>query len=332
MKCTMGLEADMKNIQIAKGFAFGLPLALLALLSSGVAVAQAPAQEGVPVRITVTATSREKGQEPPRLAKEDFLVYQGHERRPVLSAASQQGADNKLDLYIVVDEAIQSEVSLNYKDISSFVRELPSTARVGVLYARNGTVQIPRELTDDREAAIKALRLPLGRMEAGGGIYLSLADLAKRLPPAPDRRRAILFLSSGIDLYRGVQDTYPGNNPDFEVAVDRLNRSGITVYSIYVSPASHFMRSLFLVSNGQSCLSRMADETGGEAYFQGFETPISMRPFLEDMGRHLANQYLVTFAAKPRKKSGYETIRVTTEVSGVEVTGPALVYVPVGKP
>jgi len=321
----------MKYMQSVKGFAFGLPVALLALISSGAAMAQAPAQEGVPVRITVTATSREKGQEPRPLAKEDFLIYQGRERRLVLSAVPQQGADDKLDLYIVVDEGIQSDVSLAYRDIGGFVRELPSTARVGVLYARNGTVEILRDLTDDREAAIKALRLPVGRMEAGGGIYLSLTDLAKRLPPVPDRRRAILFLSSGIDVFRGVRDTYPGTNPDLEVAIDRLNRSGVTVYTIYVSPAAHFARSLFLVSNGQNCLSRLADETGGEAYFQGLETPVSMRPFLEELGGHLAHQYVVTFSAKPRKKSGYESIRVTTELSGVEVTGPTQVYVPVEK-
>jgi hypothetical protein len=322
----------MKYGESVKSLALGLPLALLALLSSGAAAAQAPAGEGVPVRITVTAVEREKGQEPPALAKEDFLIHQGHERRRVLSAVRQQGAENKLDLYIVIDEAIQSDVSLNYKDISDFVRELPSTARVGVFYARNGTVEIPRDLTNDREAAIKALRLPLGRIEAGGGIYLSLADLAKRLPPATDRRPAILFLSSGIDLFRGVQDSYPGNNPDFGEAVNRLARSGVTVYTIYASPAAHFSRSLFLTTNGQSALSEMAGETGGEAYFQGFETPVSMRPFLEEMARHLAHQYVVTFSAKPRKKSGYESIHVTTEVSGVEVTGPSIVYVPVEKP
>lgn len=322
----------MKFEPSVKSLTWGLPLALLALFWGGPAAAQTPAGEGVPVRITVTAVEKEKNQEPPALAKEDFLIYQGHERRPVQSAIRQQGADNKFDLYIVVDEAIQSTVSLNYKDIANFVRELPSTARVGVLYARNGTVETSRDLTDDREAAIKALRLPLGRIEAGGGIYLSLADLAKRMPPATDRRRAILFLSSGIDLFRGVQDSYPANNPDFGEAVNRLARSGVTVFTIYVSPASHFMRNLFLTTNGQSSLSEMAQETGGEAYFEGFGTPVSMQPFLEEMARHLDHQYVVTFSAKPGEKSGYESIRVTTEVSGVEVTGPSIVYVPVVKP
>jgi hypothetical protein len=320
----------MRSATINRKFALGLPLACMAMLASGPAAAQAPAAEGVPVRITVTAVEKEKGQQPPALTKQDFLVYQKKDRRPVLNVVPQKGADNKLDLYIVVDDSIDSTVSLNWPDVSAFVRELPSTARVGVIYTTNGTIRVERDLTDDREAALKTLRIPIGRTGATGGIYLSLVDLAKRLPPQPDRRYAILFLSSGIDTFRGVRSTAPGTNPDLDTAIDRLNRSGITAYSIYVAPAAHFTRSFYLVTNGQSCLSRLADETGGEAYFQGTGSPVSMKPFLEEMQRHLANQYLVTFAATPGKKSGYVGIRVSTEVSGVELDGPGQVYVPVG--
>jgi hypothetical protein len=321
----------MKLTGMGHKLPLGLALALLTVFSAAAAAQQAPAVEGVPVRITVTAVSREKGQEPPPLTKDDFLVYQNHQRRPVLDAIRQTGAADKLDLYIVVDDSNTSEVTLNYPDVKNLVSELPSTARVGVAYALNGSITVAQDLTENRDAAVKTLRIPFGRYGAGGGIYLSLADLAKRLPPVPDRRRAILFLSSGIDLYRGYRDSYPGQNPDLQTAIDRMNRSGITVYTVYVSPASHFLRNLFLVSNGQDCLSRLADETGGEAYFQGFGTPISMKPFLEEMLRHLNNQYLVTFAAKAGKKSAYADLRVTTEVSGVDLTGPDQVYVNVEK-
>jgi hypothetical protein len=258
-------------------------------------------------------------------------VYQNHKRRPVLDAVRQSGAADKLDLYIVVDDSLTTEVGLDYKDVKNFVAELPSTARVGVLYALNGTVTAAQDLTDNREAAMKTLRLPLGTIGAGGGIFLSLGDLGKRLPPDPDRRRVVLFLSSGIDLYRGYADTYAGLNPDLKTAIDYLDRSGITVYTIYVSPASHFQRNLFLVSNGQSCLARLASETGGEAYYQGFMTPVTMKPFLDEMLEHLNNQYVVTFSAKAGKKSSYEYIHVATEVSHVEVTGPDEVYVKVVK-
>ncbi|HMD30320.1 MAG TPA: hypothetical protein VKG84_00330 [Candidatus Acidoferrales bacterium] len=336
----------MTSTRIPRKLALTLTLALAsaAFLPSGSpflaqvhAQASAPAQEappaaaGSPVRITVTAMSKAKNQEPPALEKGDFLVYEDRNKtpRPITNVIAQKGEDNKLDFYIVVDNGIDTDVTLNYPELGAFVRELPTTARVGVLYANNGTFTIRQDLTSDRDAALKTLAIPNGQIGVGGGIFLSLVDLAKRLPPIPNRRYAILFLSSGIDTFRGLRSTAAGLNTDLDLAVDRLNRAGITVYSIFVSPAAHFARSFFLVTNGQSCLSRLADETGGEAYFQGFGTPISMKPFLEEMGRHLSNQYLVTFAAKPRKKPGYAGIKVRTEMSGVELDNPSEVYVTV---
>jgi len=321
----------MKRNTFCLRFPAVVALGLLTVFPIAAAAQQKPATEGTPVRITVTAASRAKGQEPPPLSKADFLIYQDHNRRPVLDAVRQSGENNKLDLYILIDDSTATDVTLDYSEIKSFVRELPSPARVGVVYALNGTVRVAQDLTSDREAALKTLRIPIGRTGAGGGIYLSLADMAKRLTASPDRRRAILLLSSGIDLYRGIEDSYPGLNTDLDSAIRQLTRGGITVYPIYISPAAHFLRNLFLINNGQSCLSRLADETGGEAYFQGLETPVDMKPFLDEMARHLDNQYLVTFAAKPRAKSGYANIRVTTEVSGVDLAGPDLVYVPVEK-
>jgi VWFA-related protein len=317
----------MTLTRIRSTLALGLALASASIFSS-IAGAQATA-DLAPSRITVTAVAKEKNTEAPPLSKEDFLVYEGKDRRPVLSATRQDGDNNKLDLYILVDDSIDNTVALNFKDIGGFVRELPTPARVGVLYLRNGTVQVLRDLTDDREAAIKSLRLPLGNGGVAGGLFLSLQDLAKRLPEIPGRRYAILLLSSGIDTFRGLGSTTPGANPDFQNAVNRLNRTGVTVYSIYVSPSAHFARSLFLVGNGQNCLSQLSDETGGEAYFQGFGTPISMKPFLDEAQKHLANQYLVAFTPKPRKKAGYSNIKVTTEQSGVELDGPGQVYVTV---
>jgi hypothetical protein len=296
-----------------------------AALGCMAANAQAPAAEGVPVDITVTATS--KG-ELPNLSTKDFLVHQGHERRAVLNAVRQQGANDNLDLVILMDDASESGVGSQFSDVGGFVRTLPPSVRVGVAYARNGMASLAQNLTSDHDAALKALRLPLGRAEGTSGLYFAVEDLAKKLPPAEGRRRAIFLVSSGIDLFRGAADTAPGLNPDLQTAIDSAQRSGITVYAIYASAGGHFLRNFYLVTNGQSCLSRLAFETGGEAYFQGFDTPVSFRPFLEDMRKHLGEQYIVTFSAKPGKKSRLEGIRVTTELSGVELIAPSAVYVP----
>jgi len=304
---------------------------LLAFAVCASAAPQAREAEGVPIRIAVTAVAKEEGREPPSLVKEDFLVYQDRGRRRVLDAVRLSGERNKIDLYIFVDDATRSNVTLDFREIGSFVGELPASARVGVIYARNGTFSVAQELTHDREAALKTLRKPLGSVAANGGIYLSLAELGKRLPPSPDRRRAVILLSSGIDVLRGRSESSSGVNPDLELAINHLAESEVLVYPIYVSPAAEVLSNLALVANGQSCLKRLATETGGEAFWEGFGTPVTMKPYLDDVSRDLKNQYWVTFAAKPSKKPDYAEIRVKTEVSGVRVIGPERAWVPAGR-
>jgi hypothetical protein len=323
------MEAAMKPPYSHGKALFGLAAALLLPGMSGLSAHAQSTADGAPVTITVTAEGKhDKQRDLPTLQKEDFLVYQARERRPVLSAVLQRGQDAPLDLYVLIDEAISESVTLNYKTLSAFIRELPADTRVGILYGLNGAANPGIEPTSDHEAAIKALRLPLGRIGAGGGFFLSIADLAKRAPVDPKRRRAVLLLSSGIDLFRGFSNTTPGLNPDLAMAIDYLNRNNITVYSIYVSPVGHFSTSSFLVGNGQSCLAYLGDATGGEAFFQGLSTPVDFTPLLEDLSWHLRHQYLVTFVAKPRKKAGLEDLRVTTEVSGIELRAPSQVYAP----
>ena len=187
-----------------------------------------------------------------------------------------------MDLAVLVDDSLQTSVSLQLEDVKAFVRELPVTTRVAVAYSSNGVAFLAQDFTTDHERAAAALRMPRGSVDGASGLYESLRDLRKRWP-ATGNRRAVLLVSSGIDLLRGVFDSNPGVNPDLQAAIHVYRGDGIAVYAIYASNAGRLSRNSFLVLNGQSCLTRMAAETGGEAYFSGSQTPISFRPFLESI-------------------------------------------------
>jgi hypothetical protein len=58
------------------------------------------------------------------------------------------------------------------------------------------------------------------------------------------------------------------------------------------------------------------------------QTPVSFEPFLEELQKTLAQQYLLTFRAAPGEKAGYQRVRITTEVPGVELMAPTRVWVP----
>ncbi len=305
-------------------FGFVSLVAVAALVAPLAGVAQSAS--GVPVKVTVTAVGH-KGADPASVTKEDVQVRQKNDRRPVISWVSAQDQKIGLDLIVLVDDALDSSVGIQLDPLAKFIRSLPSDTRVAVAYARNGTIDLRQNLTDDHEAAAKALRITLGTPGAGGSPYLSLIDLLNRIPPGSNRR-AVLFISDGIDLFRGVSGSSPGSNFDLQRAIDRAQRVNTQVFTLYASGAGRLRRNSFLVGNGQSSLSRLAAETGGDSFFQGFGTPVSFEPFLDDLDQMLRHQYVLTFSAKPGAKSGYQPLKVTTEAPGVELIAPQRVWVP----
>ena len=52
-----------------------------------------------------------------------------------------------------------------------------------------------------------------------------------------------------------------------------------------------------------------------------------LTPFLEDVGKRLAHQYLLMFLAKPSKKANWQRIRLMTEVPNADLVGPAKAWV-----
>jgi hypothetical protein len=75
----------------------------------------------------------------------------------------------------------------------------------------------------------------------------------------------------------------------------------------------------------------LAEQTGGEAYFQGFQTPISYAPYLEQLADRLDHQYRLEFLAKLRRKATYQRVRLETEVPNAELVAAEHVYVPAAK-
>jgi hypothetical protein len=74
----------------------------------------------------------------------------------------------------------------------------------------------------------------------------------------------------------------------------------------------------------------MTDETGGESFFQGLDTPIDFSPYLEQLDMILHNQYWLTFTTprSSRKKGELRGFRVSTEQHNVEVSAPRQILVP----
>jgi VWFA-related protein len=281
---------------------------------------------GTSAMVTVTVRATEAGTRP-AVSREDVMVYEDSQRRPVLSWAPAGTQDQRLDLAILVDDSLDANVGVQFQDLANFLRALPAGTRVRVAYAANGASNLVQDFTTDHELAVKALRLPVGVAAAGGSIYQSVWDLLKKWPD-DGSRRAVLVISDGVDIYRGIVESEPGDNMDLQSAIDLAQRTNVPIYSIYARGADRLDQNAFLLNNGQGCLLRLAYETGGQTFYLGTQTPLAFAPFLNQLATDLGEQYVLTFRSLPGTKAGYQPLRVTTELPGVKLVAPARVFIP----
>lgn len=299
--------------------AVGLLAAAALLLGAKIASA-APVRDAVTV--TITAVGKKETQ-PPTLKKDDVQLTVEKERKQI--AAWVPG--EKLYLAVLVDDSLDSAVASQWSELKEFFAAQPPTTYIAVAYARNGNATLVQDFTNDHALAAKALRIPAGG-SALSSPYLALQDLMKRWPSNGDRRSVIL-VSSGIDYFRGRG--FGPFSPDLDTTVERAQKGNINVWSLYAPGAGHTSRSFFRANNAQSNLSRLSDETGGEAYFLGTAAPVSFKAFLDEIQNHLNNQYLLTFAGTGGAKGKFARARLTTEISNVEFMMPSQVFLPPAK-
>jgi len=298
------------------------------LCVTGSVYAQNAGTQAAPAHVLVTVEARH-GSAVPEIGPRDVMVYEGHDRDQVVDLVPAQGEHAALELFILLDDGSNERLGSQLDDLRKFISAQPASTKIGVAYMQNGTAKVEQNLTSDHALAAKALRLPMGIGGINASPYFSVSDLVKRWPESTARRE-VLMVSDGIDRYYGSGDL---QDPYLDAAIEDATRAGIVVYAIYNPGAGHFGHSYWQTYWGQIYLSRLAEETGGEGYYIGLTgNPVSFDPFLEDMGRHLGNQYWVTFNAKPPKKNGWQRIKVTTEVSNAELVAPSRVWVSAATP
>jgi len=302
-----------------KFYSHDFPVVLAAILFAAISTHA----QTVPITTVVTVLGP-KYTSPPAIGKDDIAVYEGKEKRDINSWVPAQGDKAALELAIVIDDADSSDLGIQFSDISNFIKSQPKATGVAIFYASNGTVQAASQFSTDHDAVVKALRMPFGRGAAYTSIYLSLMNLISRWP-VTGARREILLLADGIDRFRG--DPF---SPDVPATVEKAQKAGIIIHTLFTSGVGRFSRNFFRVSQGQNNLAQLSDGTGGESFFQGTQTPISFAPFLQQLEMVLKNQFFLTYATERSKKKGGELrgFRVHSEQRDVEISHASKVLVP----
>ena len=285
---------------------------------------QSDAAGTIPVTTVVTALGS-KFTAPPAVSKDDVTLREGSAHRDITEWIPAQGDRAGLQLAIVIDDSLQKSFGNQIKALSAFITSQPKSTSVAVFYAANGTLQVASQFNPDSEAVAKTVRLPSGTYGAASSIYQSLLQLIGGWPVTGARREVLLF-SDGFDYLRKERFS-----PDVQLTIDKAQQAGILIHAIYESTAGRPGRSRRVASVGQGNLNQICDGTGGYAFFSGDRSPLSVDPYLSQVGMVVKNQYFLTFATTPSKngaKGELRSIKVSTERRDVQLKAPDKVFVP----
>lgn len=254
----------------------------------------------------------------------DLQVVEDGDEQVILSIRSV--TNTPLALAVLIQDDLTSEANLKLSEIRNFIRNLPKGSRVMVAYLRAGTIQIRQKFTDDLEQAAKSLRIVTSSSSsAPSSPYEGVEEALKRFDALPNGRRAVLLVSDGLDVSRGVDSSTPSQSLDLDRAILRAQRKSVAVYSFYSPASATGGGDSRLILNGQGSLERLSDETGGRAFFQGSIAPISFEPFFKDLNVALNRQFALTYLSTHLKK-GYHKLKVTSSNPEVEIEHPRGYY------
>ena len=231
-----------------------------------------------------------------------------------------------IQIALLIDDGLSRTAGLQLNDLKQFATSLPPGIELLVGYMSNGRVVIASPFSTEHEAAAAAIRIPMGIGGQTASPYFCLSDFVRQWPQGqgrPAKARVVMMLTNGVDPYNGSTALSNENSPYVEAAIADAQRSGVAVYSIYYRDAG--VRGESAAMSGQGYLAKVADETGGDSYFQGGGNPISLQPFLKQFVHALAESYVATFNVDPMAagKDHLLRLKISTSTPKLKLRAPA---------
>lgn len=203
------------------------------------------------------------------------------------SRAAAPAVRTPLNLAVLVQDDLVSRVGSELGVTRDFIRNLPAGSRVSVGYLTSGSLQVRQDFTDDLERAARALRVPRATASAAPyNPYVEVVEALRKFDGTGKNANAVLLISDGLDVSRGFDSSSSLNSIDLLRAVRVAKERNVAVYTFYAPAVGLTSYNSLAISYGQSSLSRLADETGGRAFFQGTSF-VTFDAYFERLGRAL---------------------------------------------
>ncbi|HZS03951.1 MAG TPA: hypothetical protein VFD58_03875 [Blastocatellia bacterium] len=268
---------------------------------------------GNDVTILVTATPHHDGTRAraDQLQPGDFTVLEDKRKQAILSV--KRATEAPTSVAVLIQDDLVSRVDNEIAGIKDFIRRLPDGSRVMTGYLGVGDLRVTQDFTADLKRAADSLRVVVGNSSAAPyNPYLGVVAALRRFDAQPRGRRLILLVSDGLDTSQGLRFGSPLSSIYLERAISEAQRRGVTVFGFYAPTVGLTSASHVAVNYGQGSLNRLADETGGKAFFSGTDF-VTFEPYFREFNELLGHQWLITYRSTNRE-SGFRRIEVTTDL------------------
>jgi len=240
-----------------------------------------------------------KGKAIPDLSQSEISVTEDDATQKVTNFTREGGGPVALAVLIDTSNSIRAQFKVEQEAAIDFfhttVRRRQDKA---MLMSFDSTVDILQPFTDDADLLTKAVR----RLKTGGGTKMFDAirvACEEHLKKQLGMRRVLVVIGDGDD------------NMSFELlssAIETAQRAEVAIYAISTNTSGFFGMS---APKNDKVLRRLAEETGGRAFFPGKIDEMAMN--FQNISIELRNQYSLAYRSANRARDGgFRNIKINT--------------------
>jgi Ca-activated chloride channel family protein len=241
--------------------------------------------ELVVLNVTVTDKS---GQYVPGLALSDFMIFEDGKQIPAEQIASFSLHDSPFASVVLLDTSgsMENRLSLARSAAIRFLDRLRADD-VAAVYKFDFKVERVQEFSNSRDLAPMVFGLSARGMTA---LNDAIFNGAKALAERPEKRKAIVVLSDGLDTY---------SHATSEKALESALAIGASIYAVDMSSIEHrHSRS----QQSAMMLKHFAERTGGR--FVATPGGPMLRDAFANIADELGHQYTLAYRPLNRKRDG----------------------------
>ena len=231
------------------------------------------------------------------LTKENFRVLEDSKPQNVRFFSRETNLPLRVGVLIDTSNSIRDRLHFEEEAAVDFLQETLRPGKdLAFVVAFDVEPQLLQDYTDDVDKLAQGTR----NLQAGGGtaLYDAIFFACKQKllffpPPEPYLRRVLIIVSDGLDNQ---------SEHSREEAIAMAQRAEVTIFAISTNRSG-------LTERGDKVLRRMAEETGGRAFFP-FEAR-DLEADFQEISHELRNQYSLAYVSTNDKMDGtFRTISV----------------------